>query len=98
MAYFIGAVFAPDRRVGAVPEPLRMAGVDVLPPKRHDACGKKQAPAEKAFDKKHGRIHHKMAPVENPAVDAAAIFHNKCLEGAEYQHADQIRQKIEKRQ
>ena len=39
--------------------------------------------------------HHPGPPGKDAAVDAAAIFHQKSLKGAEKQHADQITQVVE---
>ena len=75
-----------------------MLGVGQLPVQQYHAGCKKEAPAEETTDKEHGGEHHKMSPVINPAVDAAFILHNTCLEGAEQKDADIIAEEVENRQ
>lgn len=60
--------------------------------------GEEQAPAEEIADKQHGCEHHEMSPVVDAAVDTAAIFHNKGLEGTEEQNADIVTEKEKHRQ
>ena len=81
--------------VGALPESFRVLRIDHFPAEGNHDRSKKQAPAEKVFDKQHRRKHHDVAPVIDPAVDTAFILHNKCLEGAEYNDADVIAEEIE---
>lgn len=91
------AVFTSQTDIGAVPEPFGVARVYYLPAYQHYAGGEKQAPSEEARHKKHWGIHHKMTPVVNAAVDAAAVFHDERLEGAVYQHTYKVAHKIKER-
>ena len=97
-AHFIVAVLTPDRLIGASPETLRMCSIDDLPPQRNDHRHEEQAPAEEAYDKQHWRIHHQVAPVEDPAADAAAIAHDVFLERTEEHHTDRVRSEVEQGQ
>ena len=94
LACLFFAVRALQRFVRAAPEPLRVTGVGDLPVDQDNQRGEEQAPAVEVLDEQHGREHHKMSPVIDPAVDAAFIFHNKGLEWAEEQNADVVTQEI----
>ena len=72
-----------------------MAGVVQFPADKYDTGSEKQAPAEKIAYEQHGRKHHKMPPVIDPAVDAAAVLHDLKLKRTVKQNADIIRQEIQ---
>ena len=87
-----------QRMIRPAIKPLRMLRIHNLPFNQHDQRSKEQTPAQEIRDKKHGREHHKMSPVINPAVDTAPILHDECLEGAEQQDANVIAEEIKYRQ
>ena len=72
--------------IGTAEETLRIFGVQKFPMYQYNTRGKEQTPAEKVSDKQHGRKHHEMSPVINPAVHTAFIFHDKGLKGAKKQN------------
>ena len=48
--------------------------------KKDQTCGDEQAAAEKPGHKEHRRMHHDVPPVENAAIHAATVAHEKGLE------------------
>jgi hypothetical protein len=56
-----------------------MVSVCNLPADKHNNRGEKQAPGEEVFNKEHRCEHHKVTPVKNSAIYAAAILHDEGL-------------------
>lgn len=81
---------AAETFVGTTPKPLGMLKIDQFPAQQDEKRHKKQAPGEKTGDKEHGCVHHKMTPVEDAAVDTAAVIHNPALKRTEKENADQV--------
>ena len=98
LAGFFLAVFALQNPVGSFPETLRMLRILKLPVDQYHNRHEEQAPAVKIPDKQHGRKHHKMPPVVDPAVDAALVSHQIRLERAEKQYTDIIAKVIKYRE
>ena len=97
-ADLVFTVFAFQRIVGPLPELLRMFEQRDLPTQHQHNAGKEQAPGEEVADKQHRREHHKIAPVEDAAVDTAAVLDKIILERAPDDHADQVADIIKHRQ
>ena len=59
-----------------------------LPAYNHSSSHKEKGKAVKCAEEKHRCEHHKMSPVVNSAINAAAVFHTESLKWAENQYAD----------
>ena len=97
-ADLVFTVFAFQRIVGPLPELFRMFEQRDLPAQHQRNAGKEQAPGEEVTDKQHRREHHKIAPVEDAAVDTAAVLDKIILERTPDDHADQVADIIKHRQ
>ena len=89
-AYFIFAVLTLEHLVGALPEPFGVFDKGDLPSDQEYHRREEQAPCEEISDEKHGCEDHEIAPVEYPAVYAAAILYQVSLERTPDDHTDQI--------
>ena len=61
-----------------------------FPGRKNNYRNAAKAPGEKSRNKKQGRKHHNMVPVENPAGCAAAVFHKPNPEGTPEKNADKV--------
>lgn len=96
--HHVFAVFAFQNVVGAFPKLLRMLNQGDFPPEHEHDARKEQTPREEVPYKKHRGKHHKIAPVKDSAVDAAAVLYDKALERAPDDHADQVAHIVKDRQ
>lgn len=87
---FFLAVFALECGVGAEPEALGIFVPDDFPMDYNDEGHQNKAPGKKAFNEDQGGKHHCIVPIEDPAVDAAFIFHHQTLKRTPDDNADQI--------
>lgn len=85
----IRALRALERRVGVVPEALRVHHDAQLPDQPGRYCHDDQRDGVEAAHEDKRREHHEMVPVEDAAGGAAAVLHDE-PEGAPDEHADEV--------
>ena len=72
-----------------LPKPLGIQDNAQLPDQPNRKRKEQQGAGIETSDKNHGRKHHQMVPIKNPAGGTAAVFQNQ-TEGAPDQNANQI--------